>query len=306
LTQKFQGYQTETTLAGQLVALVVSIKCSHAKETCGKSWLLVFHGRMKILLLLGALLTPVWTALAAPDLVGGSRYSFGPNNATVTFGCDYIKNTSRENATGTIVLKLWARSAPYSGGDLGGHLLSSYKLEPLGGGMQYSKLSRTVKCTLPTTRKSYYLVMAVTEFRKGGYVVVDHANFTTPVVLGVPPKQFTMSGPWRWQVSDDFASVEMCVDKISHTRTNYTGTLRLALWATQTPYSGGRISGWEMGMVQKKALDPGYSYNDVHNTAKFVKPPPGNYYVSLLLLEFDGGEYVIKAWLPGSKMTNFR
>lgn len=261
---------------------------------------------MRILLLLCALLTSALTSQAAPDLVGGSRYSFGANNATVTFGCDYIKNTSSENATGTIVMKLWARSAPYKGGDLGGHLLGSYKLEPLEGGMQYSKLSRTVKCTLPSTRKSYYLVMAVTEYRKGGYVVVDHANFPNTVVLGVPPRQFTLTGPWSWQVSDDYATVDMNVAKISHTRTGNTGSLRLALWATKQPYTGGRISGFEIGMVQKKALDPGYNYSNVQNTAKFVKPPTGTYYVTLLLLEYDGGEYVIKHWLPGSKMTTFR
>lgn len=243
---------------------------------------------------------------AAPDMTGGSRYQFGPNNATVSFGCDRIVNTSSENATGTIMLKLWAMDAPYRGGTLNGYLLGSYKLEALAGGNVYNRPNKSVKCTVPPKRKHWYLCLALTEYRKGGYVIVDHINFNDPVLLGVPPRQFTLSGPWKWQVSGDYATVDIDVAKISHTRTGNTGTLRLALWATKTPYNGGRISGWEVGMVQKKALDAGYNYSNVHNTAKFVKPPTGSYYVSLLLLEYDGGEYVIKHWLSGSKTTTIR
>jgi len=93
--------------------------CMSSKSRPDKCWELFFDAPMKSLLLPTALLLLTTSLLvAAPDLVGGSRYKFfGPNNATVTFGCGYIKNTSSENATGTIMARLGSAVPPYSGGD---------------------------------------------------------------------------------------------------------------------------------------------------------------------------------------------
>jgi hypothetical protein len=82
--------------------------------------------------------------------------------------------------------------------------------------------------------------------------------------------------------------------------------LRLAAWACKAPYSGkGTLNGYELGHVDKKALEPGYAYTSVKNTAVLKRPPAGNYFVTLVLEEFNGKEYVIVASMNTDKTSFF-
>ncbi len=242
---------------------------------------------------------------AGVKITGSIRYQFGGQNATVSFGCDGIANNSKENATGTLMVKLWALDAPHRGGGISGVGLGSYKLEGLNPGRAYTKLSKTVTSSLPQRKKAYYLCLTVLEFKGGGYVISDYRNFDGSVVLG-PLPLFTMTGPWRWQTSTEGGTVDVEVAKISHNRPNGTGTLRLEVWATSKPYTGGGISGFQLGVVKKDPLRTGYSYTNLKNTAKYNKPPPGRYYVSILLSEFSDGEFRAMAHLGSSTAVEFR
>lgn len=269
-----------------------------------------FAIRSNIMKLASLLVTVLWTALtalsnAAPKITGGTSYKFGANNATVTMNCDAIGNTSTENATGTIQVQLWALSAPFSGGKLSGVMLGTYKLEGLEGGKQYSAFSKTVKATLPKTRGSYHICLTVSEYRGQGYVIADWRNFPNPVTLA-PARLFTMEAPWSWQTNPEAGTVNMKVKKISHTRATNTGTLRLGIWATNKPYTGGSINGYQLGYVQKQPLKAGFVYTDVDNTAKLKKPPAGTYYVTLVLMEFSKEDYSIVAWLSSTKPSIFK
>lgn len=263
-------------------------------------------GRMNKILLVGI---ASWLGIgalahAAPKISGSTSYQFGANNATVSISCDGITNSSAENSTGTIQVKLWAMSSPYNGGSLSGYVLGSFKLDGLRGGNVYRNVKKNVKCTTPPKRGTYFIAITVSEYQSSGYAITDWRNFSKTVVLS-PPKTFIMEGPWKWQTSFEGGTINMQVAKISHTRSSHTGSLRLSAWATAKPYTGGSISGYQLGYVDKKALDAGYSYTNVNNTAKLKRPPGGNYYVSILLSEFNGGEYVVVGHLTSSKTSFF-
>jgi hypothetical protein len=243
---------------------------------------------------------------ADAKITGGTRYKFGTDNATVTFGCDGVTNPSKENVTPKLMMRLYACDAPYKGGQLNGTVLGSYPLDGLKPGAGYTAVSKNVTTTLPAAKRSYFICLTVLELRASGYVITDYRNFADTLLLA-PAKLLKLTGPWTWQSNPAGGTIDLTVAKISHTRPGNTGSLKLAVWATEEPYTGGAIRGFELGSIKKDALKPGFSYSDVKNTASFKAPPGGRYYVSLLLLEFGKTEeYVIMDYIAGSKPTTFK
>jgi hypothetical protein len=241
---------------------------------------------------------------AGAKFSGSTGYEIVNDSRSVQLKADFVQNTSAENATGTLMLKLWALDAPYKGGNLSGVLLGSYKLDGLKGGQHYPGIAKTVPLTMPSAKRNYVICLTLSEYKNGGYGIIDWRNMPQQKLLG-PLPLFTLEGPWSWHYSYEGGTLDMTVAKISHRRTAHTGTLKLSVWATRQPYSGGKLSGFEVGEVQKKALEPGYSYTNVKNTGKFTPPPNGTYYLSLVLTEFRDGGYVIVATIPSSKPTTF-
>jgi len=266
-----------------------------------------FLGRLKILSLLSfriLLLTPI-AAHANAKIYGSAKFKFGTGNSQVTFGCGGINNPSTENATGTIQVRLWALDKPHVSGSVQGKILASYKLDGLSPKANYSPVSHTAAVTLPSTRKPYYICLTVLEYKSDGYVVTDFRNFEGTTVLG-PAKLFNLSSPWTWAAHTEGGIIDLNIAKISHTRTAKTGTLKLAIWATEEPYDNDVRKGFELGTVTKQPLDPGMGYTDVKNTAKYKKPPAGTYYVSVLLYEFQDDGYKTVAHLSDAKPTVFK
>lgn len=246
----------------------------------------------------------IQSALAGPKLTGKTQYKFEKGNSMVSFGADGIHNPSKENATGNLMMRLWAVDRPYAGGGISGKVIASYKLEGLNPNCVYGATNRLEKATMPAAKGNYYLCLTLLEFKDGDYVIADYRNFSSTVVLG-PVPLFTMSGPWKWKSSTEGGTVDITVGKISHTRSGNTGSLRLGLWATSERYEGGSIRGFLLGTVQKESLKTGWSYTDFTNTAKYTKPPTGSYYVNLVLSEFDSGEYRMVASIPGGSLVKF-
>ena len=246
----------------------------------------------------------VQEAWAGPKMTGKTQYKFENGNTMVSFGAEGISNPSRENATGTLMMRLWALDRPYMGGGISGKVVANYKLDGLNPNSVYGAISRREKATMPGVKGSYFLCLTLMEYKGGDYVVADYRNFSEPATLG-PVALFSMSGPWKWQSSTEGGTVDITVGKISHTRPGNTGSLRLALWATEGRYEGGGIRGYLLGTVQKESLKTGWTYTNFTNTAKYTKPPEGTYYVSLVLSEFDNGEYRMVASLPGNSAVKF-
>jgi len=124
-------------------------------------------------------------------------------------------------------------------------------------------------------------------------------------VLG-PLPLFELSSAWNWQSSYEGGTIDLSVAKISHRRNSKTGSLRLALWAFPQPYNGAKQNGYELGHVDKAALEKGYTYSNVQHVLKFTPPPNGSYYVVLFLLEFENNAYKEVAYLNSSGVKAFK
>ena len=245
------------------------------------------------------------SAHAGARFKGSTGYQVLEGNTSVLLKADSIENTSKENATGTLMMKLWACDAPYKPGTLNGQLLGSYKLDGLAPGNVYNGLKKTVPYTVPNIKRQYYIVLALVEYQSNGYVLVNYQNMPQPAVLG-PSKWVEMDGPYRWQTSKEGGTVEIEVAKIKHHRPGKTGSLKLSVWATKEPYNGGTLNGYQLGVVEKKALEPGYSYTDVKNVAKYTAPPDGSYYVTIVLSEFGNNQtYSISDWFCAGTRSTF-
>jgi hypothetical protein len=255
-------------------------------------------------LLIFSLLFSASSAMGAPQWSGPIGYEFVNQQTQVALKVDLINDSSKENATGTLEVQLWASDAPYESGTIRGVLCASAKLEGLSAGQYYKNLRRVVPYTPPAQKGTYNLVMLLLEYRKGAYVIVAHSNMQHTANLG-PLPLFWMDAPWSFQTSTEGGTVDMKVAKINHRRTGNTGGLKLAVWVTAQPYHGGPLQGYEIGEVRKDPLKPGFNYSNVTNTAKLVKPPPGQYYVSLVLLEFNNGGFSVVAHLDDNRVYNF-
>jgi len=260
---------------------------------------------MRLCVVLAILLQIIPFSAHASPVLGQVRYEFVNNGASLSLGADLIKNSSKENATGSLKLQLWATAAPYTGGTIKGYLLGGTDtIKGLGPGQYYENLRRVVSYVPPPVAGTYNIVFLLLEYRSGAYVIVSHVNMTNRKALA-PLPLFSLTGPWRWQSSYEGGTVEIDVAKISHRRTGNTGTLKLAVWLTKAPYSGGTLSGYEIGEVRKDPLKPGFYYENVKNVARFVPPPAGSYYASLVLSEWSDGQYRVVAHLSSSTATQF-
>lgn len=89
-----------------------------------------------------------------------------------------------------------------------------------------------------------------------------------------------------------------------------SGTLKLELWATDNPYDGSPMPGWELGSAELGVLDGGYHWDNVSEPAYIWDlPPAGQYYISMFLSEWDGSEFGIleyvnfpDEWMPFSDL----
>ncbi len=224
-------------------------------------------------------------ARAGGKFSGATGFKLVNEGGSVSITAGAITNTSKENATGTLIVRLMALDAPYVGKNTNGKLLASYKMDGLNPARQYAQFKKVLPYNTPSVKKSYHVCLMLMEFRGDGYVVADYRNMPNTHVLG-PAKLFSLAGPFRWKTSLEGGTIEIGIGKISHHRPGSTGNLKLTVWATKERYSGGTIKGHEMGSVTKSPLKAGTNYSDVKNTAKYTPPPDGTYFITITLSEY--------------------
>ncbi len=120
--------------------------------------------------------------LAGPKIFGSTKFQFTTGNASVTFGCGGINNPSKENATGTVMVRLWALNAPYQGGGIRGFQLGSVKKDALKTGYSYTDVKNTAKYAKPPAG-SYYVNLVLSELDEGEYRIVSHLAGSTRIVF---------------------------------------------------------------------------------------------------------------------------
>lgn len=121
--------------------------------------------------------------------------------------------------------------------------------------------------------------------------------------LTAPDLYFNGTGSFRIDFSDN--TVNLKIGRIDNDRWGgRSGTLQLRLWATDSPYDGGEISGY---VLAKEILDPlqGGSYRyDIDFWTDYTVPPSGYYYITLTLEEYDNGNWPIVNWVTFDDLYN--
>jgi hypothetical protein len=251
---------------------------------------------------------------STPVFEGPVRYQFSNNNSQVTLNYTKIQNSTPNYNTGTIKVSLWACYDPYSGGTLNGVRVADFTLKGLGSGQYWHSGNQTINATLPEYADYYFMVMTVEEYGNGGYFITDWVNFDQTAYLDRPPPpkpakpaiNLNMEGPYRWQTYPGEGTIEIKVGKISHNRNGQTGTLRIQVWATEQPYKGGNINGWILGRIQRDPLQKGMLYPETHRRVSYKAPPPGYYYITIALQEYDGSGYIIRDYFTFDGTHSFQ
>jgi uncharacterized protein YoxC len=107
-----------------------------------------------------------------------------------------------------------------------------------------------------------------------------------------------LSGTWRYEVQRDRNVVEIAGGSISNDAAKgESGSIKLRLFLMDDKYTDGNISGYVVGECEFEPLAAGYKFDSVDKVVNYVVPPSGSYYVTLALLEYEEGRYVIKDYL---------
>jgi len=81
-------------------------------------------------------------------------------------------------------------------------------------------------------------------------------------------------------------SINISADYIRNKRNARTGTLKLQLWATRSKYRGGYINGYIVGQSTLGELYANRYYRNISRDVAFKRPPPGRYYMTMILAEY--------------------
>ena len=86
-----------------------------------------------------------------------------------------------------------------------------------------------------------------------------------------------------------------------------SGTLRLQIWATDSPYSCGTIHGYVLGTRRLEQLEGGsYYYQNVRAKVPSLPLPHGRFFITLTLAEFRNGHYVLVDSVSFPKPKSFK
>ncbi len=89
-------------------------------------------------------------------------------------------------------------------------------------------------------------------------------------------------------------TVTLWAESVGNEDSDYnSGTLKLKLWASAEPYSGGIMKGHILAVYNIGTLDSGDSLDDIDASVSYDPPPYGTYYITLTLTEWNGSNDII-------------
>jgi len=77
------------------------------------------------------------------------------------------------------------------------------------------------------------------------------------------------------------------IDNLNHAGVA-SGSLCLQLWACQSPYTGGNLTGWKLAELPLGVLRPGHSLAPVKSDVPASYPESGDFAITLVIAEWDG------------------
>ncbi|MDB9712138.1 hypothetical protein OAA78_00450 [Flavobacteriaceae bacterium] len=124
--------------------------------------------------------------------------------------------------------------------------------------------------------------------------------FSLPVWLSAQ----NFSGSWGYEI--DGNQINLYGDKIENQNNGgRSGTLKIAIYATDYPYSGDYLNGYLLSEHQLEPLDAGYYYQDISKVGWCTYPPEGSYSLTIILLEYISYDYQIVDYITMNGYTRF-
>jgi hypothetical protein len=85
-----------------------------------------------------------------------------------------------------------------------------------------------------------------------------------------------------------------------------SGSLLLQLWASDLPYAGGTLYGYELARQDVSPLAAGFYYQNVRAKVPSLPLPHGRFFITLTLAEFRNGHYVLVDSVSFPKPKSFK
>lgn len=101
-------------------------------------------------------------------------------------------------------------------------------------------------------------------------------------------------GSCYYKINPSNDTVQLSINKIENiSTTSGTGTIRLELWVTTTPWNPGFTTGYKIATDQVSGpsngtLGPDQYFSNISTTVAYNPPPAGTYYVTLAAAEYTG------------------
>ena len=112
------------------------------------------------------------------------------------------------------------------------------------------------------------------------------------------------SGSWGYKIDGKY--ITLYGDKIENQNNGgRTGTLKVAIYATNYAYNGGSLNGYLLYEYFLDPLNAGYYYSDVSKTGWCTYPPSGSYSLTIVLLEYISYQYEIVDYITMEGYTYF-
>lgn len=235
--------------------------------------------------------------------------SYVTNGSTVSISFAQLKNTST-NRSGTLYLKLVA--VPVNSSVLSTQVLAEGTfLNLLGsnygtleGGASFTNISLQTTYRAPPAG-TYNVYLRAYEYPLLSLVVAEVAavgnpkTFTTPVSSGSEGAGSSGgssgAGTLDLECSCTYAinsgSINLKAVRVTNNTGRTSGTLRLKLWATAQPHTGGAIGGYELGTYTfSSTLENGAYYTGIDVSVPYSEPPEGTWYLTMTVTETRSGQ----------------
>ena len=118
---------------------------------------------------------------------------------------------------------------------------------------------------------------------------------TRLALIPAPVREISLNGHSGYNLINDWISLH--ADEITNNRNagNLSGSLSLELWALPMPYQGGAFFGGHLvAGCQLQPLQGQNCYRNINHEQQAQTPPPGVWYLSLMIREWDMAQYVTR------------
>lgn len=116
--------------------------------------------------------------------------------------------------------------------------------------------------------------------------------------------ELEISGAVAWKAKKGKLTIKMA--RLTNLNpTEYSGNLRIRVWATHSPYTGEATNGYILGTYQLSPLRAGYYFKKLVMKTGFATPPPGVYYTTVTVEEEVAGRWVVVDYSNMSRTSRF-